>query len=193
MAEDSHPEPSVRASDAERERVAELLGEALADGRINADEHRERLDRLYTTRTHGELAPLTADLGAAGSVADRGAAAEAVPAERVGAQISILSSSMARPTGRVEGKVVGVGFLGDAHIDLSYATIEGAGVKINAQAILGSVDIVVPADARVRMRGFPFLGSLSPTREPGPADGPLVEVKALAVLGSVTIHRAESR
>lgn len=190
MAEDSHPEPSVRASDADRESVAEVLGEALADGRINADEHRERLDRLYATRTHGELAPLTADLGAAGHAADRG---EAVPAERVGAQISILSSSMARPTGRVEGKIVGVGFLGDARIDLSYATIEGAGVKINAQAIVGSVDIVVPADARVRMRGFPFLGSLSPTREPGPADGPLVEVRALAVLGSVTIHRAESK
>lgn len=191
MAADDHPEPQVRASDADRERVAGLIGEALADGRITADEHRERLDRLYATRTHAELAPLTADLGTRSPDAERGRAPETVPVERVSPQVAILSSSMARPTGRVEGRMLAVGFLGDARIDLRYATIDAGGVQINAQAVLGNVDVVVPSNARVRMTGFPLLGSLSPTREPGPVDGPQVEVKALALLGSVTIHRAE--
>ncbi len=193
MAGDSDPEPRLRATDADRERVAELLGEAVADGRIGVDEHRERLDRLYATKTHAELATLTADLGIPGRDAERRRPAEAEAAERVGPQIAILSSSMARPTGRVEGRMVGVGFLGSARIDLSYATIGEAGVQITAQAIMGDVSVVVPPDAKVSMTGFPLLGELSPTREPGPTDGPHVEVSAFALLGSVTIHRAKPK
>lgn len=66
-------------------------------------------------------------------------------------------------------------------------------MEITAQAIAGVVDIVVPPDARVTMAGFPLAGALSPAREPGPADGPPVKVSAFALLGSVTIHRAEAK
>lgn len=179
-----------RASDADREHVAEVLGAALADGRITVDEHRERLDQVYATKTHAELATLTDDLGVAGRELERKRSA-VVPVEKVRPQVAILSSSEARPTGRVQGQLNGVGFFGSVRIDLSYATIDEAGVQIAAQAIMGSVDIVVPSNARVNMTGVPLLGSLSPTRAPGPADGPRVDVKAVAVLGSVTIHRAE--
>jgi len=189
MPGDDRAELRLRASDADRDRVAGLLGEALADGRLTADEHRERIDLLYATKTHGELAPLTADLGTGPRDVER--QRSAVPVERVAPQVAILSSSMARPTGRVEGRIVGVGFLGEARIDLAYASLGEDGVEITAQAIIGRVDIVVPPDARVTMTGFPLLGELSPTREPGPADGPHVKVTAFALLGSVTIHRAE--
>ncbi|HEX4787639.1 MAG TPA: DUF1707 domain-containing protein, partial [Actinospica sp.] len=33
----------MRASDADRDHVAKLLGEALAEGRLDADEHAERV------------------------------------------------------------------------------------------------------------------------------------------------------
>ena len=39
-----------------------LLGEALTDGRLTADEHAERVQRAFTARTLGELAELTTDL-----------------------------------------------------------------------------------------------------------------------------------
>jgi hypothetical protein len=58
------PEPTLRASDAERERHAELLREHAAQGRLTVDELEERLDRVYAARTHGELAPVVADLPA---------------------------------------------------------------------------------------------------------------------------------
>ena len=64
-------------------------------------------------------------------------------------------------------------------------------MEIAAQEVIGVVNIVVPPEARVTMTGFPLVGELSPTREPGPADGPHVKVTAFALLGSVTIHRAE--
>jgi hypothetical protein len=181
----------LRASDADREHVAGLLGEALADGRLTADEHRERIDILYATRTLNGLTPLTADLGTGRGDVER--RRSAVPVERVAPQVAILSSSMARPTGRVEGQMVAFAFGGNVRIDLAHASLGEDGVEITAQAIAGAVDIVVPPDARVTMTGFPLAGSLSPTREPGPADGPRVKVSAFALLGSVTIHRAEAK
>ena len=60
----SPPEPSggLRASDAERERVAEALRRHHVDGRIDTDELQERLERCYAARTGGELTALLADL-----------------------------------------------------------------------------------------------------------------------------------
>jgi Domain of unknown function (DUF1707)/2TM domain len=62
------PDASHRASDAEREAVADRLRGAAAEGRLDADELEERLGRAYGARTIGDLAPLTADLPAAAPV-----------------------------------------------------------------------------------------------------------------------------
>jgi hypothetical protein len=58
------PDASVRASDAEREHHADQLREHAAAGRLTLEELDERLDRVYAARTHGELAPIVADLPA---------------------------------------------------------------------------------------------------------------------------------
>jgi hypothetical protein len=55
-------EPSLRASDADREQVAERLRHATAEGRLSADELEGRLHTLFAARTYGELEPLLADL-----------------------------------------------------------------------------------------------------------------------------------
>ena len=64
MSPSSPPEPSggLRASDADRERVAEALRRHHVDGRIDTDELQERLERCYAARTGGDLAALLADL-----------------------------------------------------------------------------------------------------------------------------------
>jgi Domain of unknown function (DUF1707)/2TM domain len=54
--------PDIRASDAERERVATLLREHAGQGRLDTDELDERLAHAYAARTRGELDRLTADL-----------------------------------------------------------------------------------------------------------------------------------
>src|SRR3954463_15766524 len=58
----SAPSPALRASDADRERVAEALRRHHVDGRLDTDELQERLGRCYAARTTVELAPLLADL-----------------------------------------------------------------------------------------------------------------------------------
>ena len=62
----------LRISDAEREAAAAELGEHYAQGRITTEEHAERLDRIWASRTRGELAPVFRDLpGRYGPVAPR--------------------------------------------------------------------------------------------------------------------------
>src|SRR5664279_1221152 len=53
---------NVRASDADRDRVASALREHCAVGRLTVEEVGERLDRTYAARTLGELAAVSADL-----------------------------------------------------------------------------------------------------------------------------------
>ena len=64
MSVDPPSSPALRASDADRDRVIELLRAAVADGRLDAAEFDERLDAALVGRTIDALAPLTADLNA---------------------------------------------------------------------------------------------------------------------------------
>ena len=59
--------PEVRASDADRDRVLDLLRTAVGDGRLTADEFEERMEAALSARTLGELAVLTADLSNPGT------------------------------------------------------------------------------------------------------------------------------
>ena len=54
--------PDLRASDADRDRVIDVLRGAAADGRLTADEFNERMEAALASRTFRDLAPLTADL-----------------------------------------------------------------------------------------------------------------------------------
>jgi hypothetical protein len=56
--------PSVRASDADRERAIGVLSEAFAEGRLTTEEHSARVEHVYGARTYAELAAVSADLPA---------------------------------------------------------------------------------------------------------------------------------
>jgi hypothetical protein len=76
------PESHLRASDADRAAVADVLGAHMSAGRLDVAEYDERLARAYAARTYGELDELTTDLPTpAPAVVDRTApsGAHAVP------------------------------------------------------------------------------------------------------------------
>lgn len=54
--------PVMRASDADRERAADVLKAGYAEGRLSKAEYDQRLHRLHQAGTYGELHPLIADL-----------------------------------------------------------------------------------------------------------------------------------
>ena len=52
----------LRASDADRESIAEQLRDAAAEGRLLAEELEHRLEVAFSARTYGELNAIVADL-----------------------------------------------------------------------------------------------------------------------------------
>jgi len=62
MSQGGELNPSIRASDADRERVVEILRQHSVEGRITADEFEERMAAAYEAKTLGALAELTTDL-----------------------------------------------------------------------------------------------------------------------------------
>jgi hypothetical protein len=52
----------LRAADADRERTAERLRTANAEGRLDLAEFQQRLERCYEAKTFGELGELVSDL-----------------------------------------------------------------------------------------------------------------------------------
>jgi TM2 domain-containing membrane protein YozV len=54
--------PQLRATDGDREAVAELVRGALDDGRIGLDELDDRLGAVFGAKTHGELSTVIDDI-----------------------------------------------------------------------------------------------------------------------------------
>lgn len=55
-------DPNLRVSDSEREATADRLRRHHTEGRLDAEEFEERLDKCYAAKTVGDLTPLTRDL-----------------------------------------------------------------------------------------------------------------------------------
>ena len=77
--------PEMRASDADRDAAAGLLNAAFAEGRLTAEEHGQRLEAAYATRTWQQLHQLTADLPA-----PPGAAEPVAPVRFTGPELCLL-------------------------------------------------------------------------------------------------------
>jgi len=64
-------EAGLRASDADRERVAERLRHASAEGRLLTEELEQRLEAVFSARTYGQLETVLRDLPGPGLIQHR--------------------------------------------------------------------------------------------------------------------------
>ncbi|WFB11764.1 DUF1707 domain-containing protein [Streptomyces sp. LX-29] len=188
----------MRASDAERERVAEALREAVAEGRLDMDEFTERLDAAYRARTHGELEPLVRDLPAPGTVAAVARPAPAVPApgDRVGGPpssrrgIAVMGGFSRRGRWTVARRFTAFAFWGGGEIDLREARFEEREVVIRCFALMGGIEVTVDPDVDVRVNGVGIMGGFDHSGSgQGIPDGPRVIVTGLALMGGVGVRR----
>ncbi|MFI9027414.1 DUF1707 domain-containing protein [Streptomyces sp. NPDC053560] len=200
--------PELRASDADRDRVAEILRDALAEGRLRMEEFDERLEAAYQARTYGELEPLTADLPVGArdvpvlpAAAPRGAVGPAWAERIVGGEgsssagIGILGGFQRTGRWTVGRRFTAVAFWGGGEVDLREARFADREVVINCVAIMGGVNIVVPPGVEVDVRGVGIMGGFD-HREAGVAGdpgAPRVIVTGLAFWGGVGIERKPTR
>lgn len=186
----SHRE--LRAADADRERVAAVLREAAAEGRLDLGELDERLGLVYAARTYGDLEPLIRDLPGG---LDRQASPPGFdlcstypPASSGG--VAIFSEFTRRGRWAVAPGFKTLALFGGAKIDLCEALLTKGEVKIRAFAMFGGVEVIVPEDANVHITGVGILGGFNHGASgAGAPGGPRVLVTGLAIFGGVDVRR----
>ncbi|MCH5672896.1 DUF1707 SHOCT-like domain-containing protein [Streptomyces gilvus] len=186
--------PELRASDADRDRIADILREALAEGRLTADEHAERVEGVLAAKTVGELEVFIRDLPAAHRhrAAPAFAAAPsrptlgAIPVDPDDNVVAVFSSAMRKGRWRAGRRIHAYAIFGSVEIDLSEALFEYQQVVIKAVSVFGNVEVRVPENVSLRGTGGGVLGNfeVAPLDSSDP-DAPVVYVDGWAVLGNV--------
>jgi hypothetical protein len=198
MSTPAVPEPrNLRASDADRERVANVLREAAGDGRLTMDELDERLDAVYAAKTYAELEPITHDLPDSGAayVPAPSSATKLDPA-RFGGEptshgaVAIMGGFTRRGDWVVPREFTAFMLMGGGEIDLREARFAEREVAIHIVAIMGGCEIIVPEDATVRVTGIGVMGAFDHTGAGGGSpDGPVITVNGVAFMGGVDVKR----
>ncbi|MFF7363520.1 DUF1707 domain-containing protein [Streptomyces sp. NPDC008125] len=182
----------LRASDADRDRIADILREAVAEGRLTAEEHAERVELVYRAKTVGELEPLVGDLPATGSPAPGRAAASPFAAEAGTASadaeklVAVFSSATRRGRWRVGGRTHAFALFGTVEIDLTEALFGQRLTVINATSIFGNVEVKVPENITLRGSGTGIFANFEvENTESADPEAPVVVVNGYSVFGNV--------
>lgn len=196
------PEPrNLRASDADRERVANVLRDAAGDGRLSMEELDERLDAVYAAKTYAELEPITHDLPDTGtSYVPAPSAAPGGSMRRYGDEptshgaVAILGCFLRKGDWVVPKDFNVFCLLGGGEIDLREARFSEPEVSIHVVAIMGGCEITVPEDATVRVTGIGIMGGFDHALTgTGPPGGPVITINGVALMGGIDVKREPPR
>jgi len=192
------PDPQqLRASDADRERVAETLREAAGDGRLTMDELDERLDAAYAAKTYAELVPITRDLPDTGSgPAPAPSQSSSGDVRQYGEDptshtaIAILGGFSRKGDWVVPKTLNAFMLMGGGEIDMRDAQFSEPEVSIHVVAIMGGCEITVPEDATVHVTGVGILGAFEHSvAGAGVPGGPVIHISGVALMGGVEVTR----
>lgn len=193
----------MRVSNDDRERIARVLHDSMAEGRLTVNELEERLDKVYAAKTFGDLEPLIRDLPVANQ-------AKAVampqpgpsPSNRIGGRgtsssaIAVMSGTDRKGVWTVPPTFTSFALMGGVEIDLTEARFEDAETTIQAFALMGGIEIYVPDDITIQVNGSGFMGAFENHAQdqvqPRPG-APLVKITGLAVMGGVDVKRRKPR
>jgi hypothetical protein len=186
-----HEPRGIRISDADRERAAERLHQALSEGRITVTELEERLTTVYAARYEADLHPPLADLPGA----DVAVVPSAVPATPSDAPPVVLRAGMStiKRSGMwdVPPRLRLQSAMGSVILDFCDTTIPHAVVDVEIDLGAGSAKLLVPDDATANVDDVAanmgtVKSSVPSVRRPGV---PHFVVHGRAGMGSVTIRR----
>jgi hypothetical protein len=192
-----HDPSMMRISDADRQRVADVLRDAAGDGRLDLEELDERLELTWQAKTYADLVPITVDLHATGPVPAPAAPVRrtpaGVPAVGHASSVAIMGDCKRRGVWQVPERHSAFSLMGSVTLDLREAVLTSHETHINASAIMGDVKIVVPAHLHVVVDGTPIMGDYGQGKDRVPAElgpgSPTVRVRGVALMGSVQVQR----
>jgi hypothetical protein len=180
------PSPEIRASDQDRDAVAQRLQQAFAERRLDDDEFDERMRAALTARTGTDLDKLTADLP---TPAPAGTVASTASAGAAGRWAVAYKSSIRRGgRWRVPERFTSVVYKGGGWLDLRAAELTAPVTTVVAVAYKSRIDILVPPGVRVETEGFGVTKGWSAEEEHEialPRDAPTVHVRGIAYKGTI--------
>ncbi|NUR86645.1 MAG: DUF1707 and DUF2154 domain-containing protein [Nonomuraea sp.] len=172
----------MRASDADRDRIAAVLGEALAAGRLTSTEHADRLEATYTAKTVGELVPITRDLPEV-----TGAPAPVVIEQQT---VSSTFSKVIRKGRWVASRRTRLAAtFGALIVDLSDAVLPGREITLQIDARFSKVIVRVPDNAHVVDEGGAVFGKRNVSGGAAGEGGPLIRVTGTSMFAKVIVNR----
>ncbi len=192
----------MRVSNDDREKVAQVLHNAMAEGRLTVTELEERLDKVYAAKTFGDLEPLVRDLpigNQSRALAAQTPAAAPVPSGRIGGRgtssgaVAIMSGSVRKGVWTVPPTFTSFALMGGVQLDLTDARFEEAETTIQCFAFMGGIEVFVPDDVVIQVNGSGFMGAFDDkigNQQPRPG-APVVRITGLAVWGGVEVKRTK--
>ncbi|WP_104107955.1 DUF1707 domain-containing protein [Nocardioides sp. 616] len=197
-----HDPSQLRISDADRHRVAEVLREAAAEGRIDLEELDERLETAYAAKVYADLVPITIDLPGDSRLPVPAqpqpqprpmAVPDGLPAAEYPTSIAVMGGVDRKGVWQVGESHTAVAVMGGICIDLRQARFTSHETVINAYTFWGGIDVLVNAGTRVIVDGVGIMGAFEQGRDKvapdiGP-DAPVVRVKGFALMGAVSVTR----
>ncbi len=151
----------LRAADADRELVHEILSAAMAHGSLSPVEYEERAGKAVLAKTFGDLDALTDDL----PVAQLGVAMPAAslsPGPRVTGgssdaavrhRLAIMSGSELSGTAVVADQLTATAIMGGVELDLREVEFTAPVLTVQCVAIMGGVEIKMPDGVTVEIGG----------------------------------------
>jgi hypothetical protein len=189
---------NLRASDADRDQVANVLSTAYAEGRLTRDEHDERVERLMAAKTFDDLIPITSDL--VPTTAPRPAALSPVSSgdftiETAGAneppdwQVAVFGGVTRTGRWRVKRKIHSVALFGGVDLNMREAIFEGDTVEMTGFWCFGGLDIKVPSGMEVRDQTVGIFGGTDIRDVGDPLPGaPTLVIKGATLFGGVSVR-----
>ena len=187
--------PEIRASDAEREYVVDVLRAHCSEGRIDLDEFSERINRVYAARTIGELTDITSDLPLPATITHGDLETTGRVRQASKWIVAVMSGAVRKGKWRVDPETNVIAVMGGANIDLRDAVFTGDDILLRCYAIMGGIDIIVPEGMEVHANGIPFMGGFDDKTNasvPIVPGSPVVRIKYFAMMGAVAVKSKAS-
>lgn len=171
-------EPSLRASDADRDDTVTKLKDACAQGRLTLEELMSRLDGAFQSRTYGDLDSLTSDLPTRPVFTGS-------PRRWI---VEVFAGGMYKGRWRVGPEVRLVSVFAGTALDLRDAVLTEPRLTVRVVALFAGPKVIVPDHTDVHLTGAALFGSHRLRMTTRPLEGaPQIIVRAYTLFGDVTV------
>ena len=185
-----------------REAVMDGLVKRFSEGSVSMEEYERRTGVAAKAMTKAEVfsaieglpeetpdrdtAPASRSRSTTGLSGWRCATAgERVPESS--AAVAVFSGCERRGVWHAPRRFESISLFGGADIDFRKAIVPPEGVTINALAVFGGIDVIVPPDMRLEVSGMGIFGGFDHKQTDAPDNAPLIRIEGFCLFGGVGI------